>query len=334
MIASRYVHLCIGVLVLYGVSWAVTHTSHFEKVMNALRWYCYAEYEARISWNSQERGEAVFYREKYKESLISLAEGYFDYQDKKEMQDFFLSKGFLYDVWSEKNGYSYLFARVIERGYQKAEVPDGVAFEYFILGDKKIVPFPEYKNGYWERDFVSAGEKGIYIHRDSLEPLLRWYFESLWIAQPRGAMDFHNDPLTYSLYRDLQETCKDLFIKNPPRTKQIAQDYFIKEGFNVFLPTFLAMGAKMAADRDSNFPPDYQYLRACLTGLSLNPNHTMFYILKTGRPNGNHPRVRKAWKDLHQRLDLTYPDQITLEQISKGAQEILDGLENSPSLRD
>ena len=85
IIASRYAHLCIGLLVLYGVSWAVTHTSHFEKVMNALRWYCYADYESRISWNSKERGEAVFYREKYKERLISLAEGYFDYQDKKEM---------------------------------------------------------------------------------------------------------------------------------------------------------------------------------------------------------------------------------------------------------
>ena len=43
IIASRYAHLFIGLLALYGVSWFITHASHFEKVMEALMWYCYAD---------------------------------------------------------------------------------------------------------------------------------------------------------------------------------------------------------------------------------------------------------------------------------------------------
>ena len=329
IVASRYAHLFIGLLALYGLSWTITHTSHFEKVMDSLMWYCYADYEVRKPLFPEEVWKVEFYREKYKERLSSLAEGFFDYRDKKEVQDFFMSKGFLYDVWGEKNHNSYILARVIEKGYQKTEFPENVAFDYFILGDKKIVPFPEYENGPWARGFVSAGEKGIYVHRDSLEPLLRWYFESLWITEPRAPEHFYNDPLTYSLYRDLQGVCEDIFIKKLYMTKQHAQDLFTKEGFNVFLPTLLAMGARMAADQDSNFPPDYQYLRACLTGLSLNPNHTMFYMLKTSIPDSNNPRVTKGWKDLRQQLDITYLDQITLEQISKVAQEILERMEES-----
>jgi hypothetical protein len=103
----------------------------------------------------------------------------------------------------------------------------------------------------------------------------------------------------------------------------------MEEGFKVFLPTMLAMGARMAADQDSNFQSDYQYLRACLTGLSLNPNHTMFYLLKTSSPNSYNPLVRKGWEDLRHRLDITYPDEITLDQISKAAKDILKKLEDS-----
>jgi hypothetical protein len=332
IVASRYVHLGVGLLVLYGVSSSITHTSRFEKVTDTFKWYCYADYEARISSNSEEVREAEFCREKYRERLISLTEGFFDFQDKKETQTFFLSKGFLYDVWSEKNRQSYILARVIERGSHKAEIPEEVTFNYFILGDRKIVTFPEYKKGYWARDFVSAGEKGIYIHRDSFEPLLRWYFESLWTARPREANHFYNDPLTYSLYRDLQRTCEDIFIKKLYMTKQSAQDGFVKEGFNMLLPTLFAMGARLAADRDSNFPPDYQYLRTCLTGLSLNPSRTMFYILEASRPDSYNPRVRKGWEGLRQRLNAAQPDQITLEQISKAAREVLNGLEDSSTL--
>ncbi|MCJ7747242.1 MAG: hypothetical protein MUP27_05825 [Desulfobacterales bacterium] len=329
IVASRYAHLCIGLLALYGVSWSISHTSHFEKVMDTLMWYCYADYEVRKPFFPGEVWKVEFYKEKYKERLSSLAEGSFDYRDKKEVQAFFMSKGFLYDVWEGKKCDSYILAPVIEKGHQKTDIPEKVAFDYFILGDKKIVPFAEYENGPWARGFVSGGEKGIYIHRDSLEPLLRWYFESLWITEPRAPEHFHNDPLTYSLYRDLQGVCEGIFIKRSYPNKQNAQYFFIIEGFDVFLPTLLAMGARMAADRDSNFPPDYQYLRACLTGLSLNPNHTMLYMLKTSIPDSNNPQVRKGWEDLRKRLDITYPDQITLEQISKVAQEILEKMEES-----
>jgi hypothetical protein len=104
----------------------------------------------------------------------------------------------------------------------------------------------------------------------------------------------------------------------------------VEEGFRVFLPTMLSMGARMAADRNNNFPRDYQYLRACLTGLSLNPNYTMFYILKTERLYTYSPMARKGWKAFLQHLDLTYLDKITLDQISETSQDIFKSLEDSP----
>jgi hypothetical protein len=122
----------------------------------------------------------------YEKHIKKIAHGKrsFDYRNKKEMQDFFVSKGFLYDVWGEKNRSSYILAPVIEKGHQKAESPESVAFDYFILGDKKIVPFSEYEHGPWTRGFVSAGEKGIYIHRAVLN-LFLWYFESS-ATEPRA----------------------------------------------------------------------------------------------------------------------------------------------------
>ncbi|HUL20302.1 MAG TPA: hypothetical protein VLZ10_02530 [Thermodesulfobacteriota bacterium] len=332
MVGSRYAHLGLALFALYGVSWFITHTSRFEKVMDTFKWYCYADYEARTSMNSREVREAEFYREKYREKFVSLAKGSFDYRDKKETQAFFLSKGFLYDVWDEKSHPSYLLARVIEKGRHKAEIPEEVAFDYFILGDKKVAPFPEYKKGDWTRDFVSAGEKKIYIHGDSLEPLLRGYFGILWNTQPREPNTFYNDALTHSLYRDLEGICEDLFVKRLYTKKQRARDYFMKEGFHIFLPTLFAMGARMAADLDSNLPPDDQYLRACLTGLSSNPNHTMAYLLKVSRPESHHPRVMKGWGDFRRRLNLTHPDRTTLVHISKAARETLDGLEASSTV--
>jgi hypothetical protein len=86
----------------------------------------------------------------------------------------------------------------------------------------------------------------------------------------------------------------------------------------------------MEADRNNNFPSDYQYLRACLTGLSLKPNHTMFCILKIEKVYSFSPIAKKGWKAFSKSLDLSYPDQITLEQISEMSREILENLENSP----
>ena len=335
IIPSKHAHLCCGLFAFYGISLLITHTSHFEKIVYGLKGYCYSDYEVRNSLFSEERMEAEFYREKYKERLSSLAENYFNYRDKKEVQTFFMSKGLLYDECWEKSRNSYLLAQVIEKGRRKAEVPEEVIFDYLILGDKKIVPFSEYKEGQWARVFVSAGERAAYIHKDSIDYLLSWYFDSLWESDTRSPKGFYiewrgrKDPLTYSLYRDLREICEDIFEKRLYRNKKEAKQYFMEEGFKVFLPTMLAMGARMVADQTSNLRPDYQYLRACLTGLSLNPNHTMFYLLKTSSPNSYNPLVRKGWEDLRHQLDITYPDQITLDQISKVAKDILKKLEDS-----
>jgi hypothetical protein len=329
IIPSKHAHLCFGLFALYGISLLITHTSHFEKIVDGLKGYCYSDYKVRNSLFSEERMEGEFYREKYEERLSSLAEGFFDYRDKKEVQAFFMSKGLLYDEWQEKNQNSYLLAQVIEKGRRKAEIPEEVVFHYFILGKKKIIPFSEYNEGREGRVFVSAGEKEVYIHKDSLEPLLLWYFESLWVSKPKEPNHFYNGTLTYSLYRDLQDICNHIFIKRFYLNKQNAQGYFVEEAFKVFLPTMLAMGARMAADQDSNFQSDHQYLRACLTGLSLNPNHTMFYILKTSSLNSYNPLVRKGWKELRQRVDVTFPDEITLDKISKVSQEIFEKVKNS-----
>jgi hypothetical protein len=335
IIPSKHAHLCLGLFALYGISLLITHTSHFEKIVDGLKRYCYSDYKVRNSLFSEERMKAEFYREKYKERLSSLAEGFFDYRDKKEVQDFFMSKGLLYDVWREKNRNSYLLAQVIEKGQHKAETPEEVIFNYFILGDKKVIHFSEYEKGGWARVFVSVGEKAVYIHKDSIDYLLSWYFDSLWESDTQSPKGFYiewkgrKNALTYSLYRDLREICEDIFEKRFYRNKKKAKQYFMEEGFKVFLPTMLAMGARMAADQDSNFQSDYQYLRACLTGLSLNPNYTMAYLLKRSSSNSYNPLVRKGWEELRQRLDITYSDEITLDKISKVSQEIFEKVKNS-----
>ncbi len=335
MFSSRYAHLFMGLIALYGVSLLITHTSHFEKLVYSLMKYYYADYEVRASLFQRDILEAGFYKEKYKEQLSSLTEGYFDYHDKKETQAFFISKKLLYDVWQEKNRNSYLLAQVIGKGIHKTEVPEEVAFDYLILGGKKIVPFSEYEKGWQARVFVSIGEKGVYIHRDSIDYLLSWYFDSLWESDTRSPKGFYSewrgfkDPLTYSLYRDLGEICEDIFQKRLYRNKKEAKKYFMEEGFKVFLPTMLAMGVRLVADQDSNFPSDYQYLRACLTGLSLNPNYTLFYLLKTNSPYSYNPLVRRGWEDFCHRLDFVYLDEITLNQISNAAKDILKKLEDS-----
>jgi hypothetical protein len=325
----------MSLLALYGVSSLITYTSHFEKIAYSLVRYCYADYEGRTSLFQGDIQEAEFYKEKYKQRLSSLSEGYFDYRDKKEVQTFFMSQGLLYDEWREKNRNSYLLAQVIEKGQHKAEVPEEVIFDYLILGDKKIIPFSEYKEGWWARVFVSTSERAAYIHKDSIDYLLSWYFDSLWESDTRSPKGFYiewkgrKDPLTYSLYRDLREICEDIFQKRLYRNKKEAKQYFMEEGFKVFLPTLLTMGARSVADQDSNFRPDYQYLRACLTGLSLNPNYTMVYLLKTYSPTSYNPLVRKGWEDFRYRLDFTYLEEITLDQISKAAKDILKKLEDS-----
>jgi hypothetical protein len=329
----------MGLLVLYGSSSLITYTSHFEKVTNTLKRYCYADYNVRASLFSGGILESEFYRERYKERLSSLFGDSFDDREKKETQAFFMKEGLLYDVWQEKNRNSYLLAQVIEKGRRKAEVPEEVIFDYLILGKKKIVPFPEYDEGREARVFVSAAERVAYIHMDSIYYHLSGYFDSLWQSDTRTPRGFysewagHKDPYTYFLYRDLKEVCEYIFQKRPYRNKKEAKQFFMEEGMKIYLPTMFAMGGRMIVDQDSSFRSDYQYLRACLTGLSLNPNFTMFYLLKTRTPNSYHPLVRKGWEDFEQSFDIKYLDQITLGQISKVSQRILEKVKNHQSFR-
>ncbi len=330
MITSRYAHLFLGLLALYGIFSIVTHTTAFDKITENLKRYCYADYEMKMPQHPQAIREIKYYREKFKERLDGLTKGAFDHDKKDEAQSYFMNYEFLYDSWHENENRSYLLAKIVDKGVTKREIPEEVRFDYLILGEKKIVPFPEYGNGPEARAFVSAGESAIYLHRDSIEPTLRWYFESLWVTQPTQPFQCYGDGLSYSLYRDLQATCEAVFIKGHPKNKRSSQEAFVEEGVKTFLPTMLSMGARMAADRKHKFPSDYQYLRACLTGLSLNPNHTMFYLLKTGRLHTYSPMARKGWNIFLQRLDPTYPDQITLQKISEMSQDILNKLKDSP----
>ncbi len=335
----KYIHLCMGLLVLYGGSSFVTHTSHFEKVANTLMRYCYADYEVKTSLYPREMIEAEFYRERYKERLGSLFGGSFNHLKKREMQAFFMKEGLLYDVWQERNRTSYLLARVVKEGEYKAEIPEEVVFHYFILGEKKIVPFAEYDRGRKARVFVSAGDRVAYIHMDSMDSHLSWYFDSLWQSDTRTTRGYYmewvgrKDPYTYFLYRDLQEICEYVFQKRLYPNKKEAKQYFMEEARKMYLPTFFAMAARMMADQNFNFRSDYQYLRACLTGLSLHPNFMMFYLLKTRTPNSYHSLVKKGWEDFVNSFDLKYTDEITLDRISKVSQRILEEVNKYQSIR-
>ncbi len=330
IIFSRYAHLFLGLLALYGISSIITYTTPFDKIKENLKRYCYVDYAMQMPLFSHNTREIEFYREKFKEQLDVLTNGVFNYDKKDEAQAYFMTKGFLYDSWEENENRSYLLAKIIEKGSHERENPEEGRFDYLMLGEKKIVPFSEYGKISGPGVFVSAGEKWIYLYKDSLEPLLRWYFESLWSTEPKAPDHFYGDPLSYSLYRDLQGICEDIFIKRHYMNKRSAEETFVKDGLRVFLPTLFSMGARMAADRNNNLPSDYQYLRACLAGLSLNPNHTMFYILKTERSYTFSPKARKGWNAFSRRLDLNSLDKITLKQISEMSQDIFKSLEDSP----
>ncbi len=66
-------------------------------------------------------------------------------------------------------------------------------------------------------------------------------------------------------------------------------------------------------------------------GLFVAPNHTILRLLD---PSVHHSDgecnvfVKKVWHDFSARLDLGYPDRVTLDQISKAAQDIFRQMEN------
>ncbi len=74
-----------------------------------------------------------------------LANDLFDYHEKKQVAAFFMQRGYLYEVWQEKRGKSYLLAKVIDRGAHHATHHDDASFDYYILREKSIEPFSEHK---------------------------------------------------------------------------------------------------------------------------------------------------------------------------------------------
>lgn len=325
IVASRHAHLCVALFVLYGISSAATYTTRYEKILDSFKWYCISDYSVRASMFSDELLEADFYREKFKKRLDFLTAGLFDYRDRSQVKKFFLSKGLLYEEWQEGAWRSYLLAEVVSKGSHKAEIPEEVNFNYTILGKKKIMPFSEFKYGSDAGPFVSPGEGMFYIHRDSLDHILREYFNNLWDSEVRDARDFHWDELTYFLYRDVQTICEDIFIKRLYLNKEYAKKYFVEEGLKLYLPTMLVMAARMVADQNSKLKPSEKYQRALLTGLGIEPNHAMLYLIC------NNPSLWKLRNELNRRLDFghypNHPDQISLDQISRAAREIFERME-------
>ncbi len=330
IVTSRFSHLTIGLLLLYGLSLAVTHTSRFEKILDSLMWRAYADYFARDAKSPEGDLEAEFLRQKYEERLVSLTQNLFDYRELGQLQDFLFDRGFAYEVWEKDGGVSYLLAPILESGSHVDEVPEKVDFDYYVLGDKKIASWKEYRSGLWPSVLVSEGEQGVYIHRDSIEHILQQYFNFLWAMDARGPGDFRwpEWPLTYSLHRDLEGVCESFFTDRHYRSKRLARAYFVEEGFHIFMPTMLAMAARMVADRASDFSSTYRYERAYLTGLYLEPNYTMLAML--GSPlEGYDSPTRRLWREFSNRLDLRNPDSITRDEISRVAQQILVKLEYS-----
>ncbi len=330
IVKSRFLHLTIGLFLLYGLSMGVTHTTPFDRILDSLAWRAHVDYFARETTSPEEDLEAEFLREKYEERLASLTQNRFDYQELEQLQDFLFRRGFVYEVWEDDEGFSYLLAPILENGSHVVEVPEKVDFDYYVLGDKKIAPWQEYRNGNWPVFFVSEGEQGVYLHRDSIEQILEQYFNFLWAMDAQDPRDFRWQewPLTYSLYRDLDTICEDVFTDRLYRSKRVARAYFIEEGFDLFLPTMLAMAARMVADGTSDLSSTYRYERAYLTGLYLEPNYTMLSMLGY-QSEGPNPPTRRLWREFNRRLDLRSPDSITLNEISRVAQDIMMKLEYS-----
>lgn len=343
IIRSRYVHLSVGLLVLYGVSWFLTSTTQFEKILNSLSRYCYADYMVKGMKSREHVNRGACYRDRYEDRLNSLTSGLFDWNDEDQAKEFFIRENYVYEATNEgKRFRSYLLAPIIGKGTHTAEIPHHVTFYYYILDYKEIPTFLEYLD---KRNraclFVSAGDRliyahpEVYIHMDSLAPILKWYFEFLWEKQPQKPEDFYvrtpfypyKDIATYFLYVDLRSICEDIFIKGFYRNKKDAENYFVSEGFNVFFSTLLAMGARMAAEQELELQPGYRYLRALFTGLSLEPNFTMFYLSR--QYHHYDPAVNKMIEEFKGRIGISDPNSVTLGKISEAAREMLKKLESS-----
>lgn len=329
--SSRYFHLCLAILTLYGVTWYITYTTEFEKIMNRFRRYCYADYEVRASKTSMMRLKAAFTRDQFAEQLRSFSADLFDYRNKEQVQAYFSSWNFFYDISKTDEGNSYLLAPIINSGQYEAYIPETVAFRYAILGEEEIPPFPVYQEGLWTSVFVSEKNGTVYIHTATLDSLLRWCFAVLWKLEPRSQKDFDINGATHYLYLDLPAVCQEVFIDRRFYDKETSREYFLDKAFQSLLPTMFAMGARMMADKETSFSARYKYERAYLTGLAAYPQYTLFNYLATyGLCN---TLTRSLAVEVHTQISIMGTQEINVDIISQTAQRILAERQDSP-LRD
>ncbi len=337
IVRSRYFHLSLGLLFLYGVSWILIRPSQFERILDTLHRYCYADYLVMEMASKRSMGEGSFYKQRYGERLSELTSGLFEWSDENRVKEFFIAKGYVYEVIDEGTRYhSYLLAPILRKGIHTAEVPEHVTFYYYVLDYKEVPTFLEYLD---KRNtsciFVSAADRVIYahpevyIHRDSLYPVLGKCFETLWEKELARPEDFQvvGGNVTRFVCRDLQPLCEEVFIKRIYKNKKAAKEYFLREAFKVFWPSLLLMGASMAADQELELRPGYRYLRALFTGLSLEPTYTIFYLSR--RYHHYDPAINKIMEEFRGRIGTSDPNFVTLERISKVAQEMLKKLKDS-----
>jgi len=328
---SRYLHLCLTVLALYGVTRYITYTTEFEKIINRLRRYCYADYEVRASKTSMMRLKAEFTRDQFAEQLRSFSADIFDYRNEEQVMSYFSSKNYFYDVSKTDEGNSYLLAQITRSGQHEEQIPETVSFRYAILGEEEIMPFSVYQEGPWRSLFISEKKGMIYIHTATLDSFLRWCFAILWKLEPRTQKDFDIDDATHFLYLDLPVVCQEVFIERQFVDEETSRKYFLEKAFESLLPTMLAMGARMMADKETSFSARYKYERAYLTGLAMRPQGTLFNYLATYGFCNTLTRSLAAAVSI--RLKIMNTREITREIISQTAQNIFAERQDS-ALRD
>jgi hypothetical protein len=328
---SRYLHLCLVILALYGVTWYVTYTTEFEKIINRLRRYCYADYEVRAATTSMKRLTTEFMRDQFAGQLRSFSADLFDYRNEEQVRVYFASKNFFYDMNKTDEGNSYLLAPIISSGQHEAQIPETVVFRYAILGEEEISPFSVYQEGPWTAVLVSEKNGTVYIHTDTLHSLLRWCFAVLWKLEPRTQKDFDINGATHYLYLDLPAVCQEVFIERRFIDEDTSREYFLEKALQSLLPTMLAMGARLMADKETTLSERYKYERAYLTGLAVHPQYTLFNYLATyGLCN---TLTRSLAVAVHTQLRIMGTQEVNAEIISQTAQSILTERQDSP-LRD
>jgi hypothetical protein len=321
----KYLHL-IGLLgALYAIALLVTRTDPWERTLDTLRRYCLSDYVSRNAGTVEKRFEAEFYREEYGRRLDGLTAGVVDRRDGEAMRRWFEERGFGWASWSEGNGRSCVLAPILSTGRLPNPVAGGEPFDWFVLGEKKIVPFLEFARGPKGRVFVTGEEGRAYIHRDSVEPHLLRYFERAWERRGQNAEDLHWDSVSWGIYRDMEEVCKDVFLRRIYRDPAVARRRFVESGFYALLPTLLAMGETLAAPPTDGLTTRERYGRAVLHGLAQVPSHTLFQLLAIyGETQAD---IGKIWTRLQSLAATVDPKEMKTEEISLLARRVLAEME-------